>query len=82
MSDEPAMWAILEPILRAGECYALPRDWTREEAIAFWERMERSGGKQPAEFMSTHPSHATRIERLRELMPKAREEYAKGANRP
>jgi ribosomal protein S18 acetylase RimI-like enzyme len=35
-SDESDIWAILEPILRAGECYALPRDWTREEAIAFW----------------------------------------------
>jgi ribosomal protein S18 acetylase RimI-like enzyme len=35
-ADEPALWAILEPILRTGECYALPRDWTREEAIAFW----------------------------------------------
>jgi ribosomal protein S18 acetylase RimI-like enzyme len=34
--DEPALWAILEPILRAGECYALPRDWSRDEAVAFW----------------------------------------------
>jgi ribosomal protein S18 acetylase RimI-like enzyme len=34
--DDDAIWAILEPILRAGEAYALPRDWTRREALAFW----------------------------------------------
>jgi ribosomal protein S18 acetylase RimI-like enzyme len=35
-ADESAVWEILEPVLRAGETYALPRDWTREEALAFW----------------------------------------------
>lgn len=35
-SDADALWAILEPILRAGETYALPRDWDRETALAFW----------------------------------------------
>ncbi len=34
--DDDALWAILEPVLRAGETYALPRDWTRAEALAFW----------------------------------------------
>ncbi len=34
--DEDALWAMLEPVLRAGETYALPRDWTRAEALAFW----------------------------------------------
>ena len=34
--DEPALWAILEPILRAGESYALPRDMTRDAALAWW----------------------------------------------
>ncbi len=41
------------------------------EAVAFWQRMSGSGGKQPPEFISTHPSHGTRIERIKELMPKA-----------
>lgn len=31
-----AIWAALEPVLRAGETYALPRDWTRAEALAYW----------------------------------------------
>jgi ribosomal protein S18 acetylase RimI-like enzyme len=34
--DEDAIWAILEPILREGETYALPRDWSRSEALAYW----------------------------------------------
>jgi len=34
--DADAIWAILEPILRAGETYALPCDWSRREALAFW----------------------------------------------
>lgn len=34
--DHDAIWSILEPILRAGETYALPRDWDRERALAYW----------------------------------------------
>ena len=46
--------------------------------MAFWQRMEQvGGGPQPPEFASTHPSHGTRIERLKEHMPRAEQEYAK-----
>lgn len=34
--DANAVWAILEPILRAGETYTLPRDMTRDSALAYW----------------------------------------------
>ena len=34
--DDGAIWTIFEPILRAGETYALPRDWSRDELLAFW----------------------------------------------
>ncbi len=34
--DADAVWAILEPMLRAGETYAMPRDWSREGALAYW----------------------------------------------
>jgi predicted Zn-dependent protease len=48
------------------------------EAISFWERMEQnSNSPQPPEFLSTHPSHGTRIQRLNEHMPRAEEEYNK-----
>jgi predicted Zn-dependent protease len=42
-----------------------------QEAIHVWERMEAAGGAQPAEFLSTHPSHGTRIKQLDEHMPEA-----------
>jgi GNAT superfamily N-acetyltransferase len=35
-ADADAIWAILEPVLRAGETYALPRDVSRADALAFW----------------------------------------------
>ena len=42
------------------------------ESVALWERMGRiSGGGAPSEFMSTHPSHETRITQLKTWMPEA-----------
>ena len=44
------------------------------EAPRLWERMgQASSGRAPAEFMSTHPSHETRIQQFKEWMPKALE---------
>ncbi|MBA3456246.1 MAG: GNAT family N-acetyltransferase [Deltaproteobacteria bacterium] len=34
--DHAAIWAALEPVIRAGETLALPRDMTREEGLAYW----------------------------------------------
>ena len=34
--DAGEIWAILEPVIRGGEHYALPRDMTREAALAYW----------------------------------------------
>ena len=34
--DTGAIWEILEPTIRGGETYTLPRDMTREEAVAYW----------------------------------------------
>lgn len=34
--DEDAIWAILEPVIRAGETYPLPRNMDRESALAYW----------------------------------------------
>ena len=34
--DDQHIWMIMLPILRRGETYALPRDWTREEALSYW----------------------------------------------
>jgi predicted Zn-dependent protease len=42
--------------------------------------MENAGGAQPPEFLSSHPSHGTRIQQLEAEMPKALEEYNKSSH--
>jgi predicted Zn-dependent protease len=43
-----------------------------EEAAKFWERMQaKSGGRRQPEFLSTHPSHETRIRDLIKWTPEA-----------
>ena len=45
-----------------------------EESITFWSRMAaQSAGQAPPEFMSTHPSDATRIANLKALIPEAKD---------
>jgi ribosomal protein S18 acetylase RimI-like enzyme len=34
--DAGAIWSILEPVIRAGDTYALPQDWSEGEAVAYW----------------------------------------------
>lgn len=34
--DADPIWAILEPTIRAGETYALPRDGSREAMLTYW----------------------------------------------
>lgn len=34
--DHAAIWQLLEPMLREGETYALDRDLSREDALAYW----------------------------------------------
>ncbi len=53
------------------------------ESVALWERMgQASGGGGQSEFLSTHPSHDTRIEQLKEWMPEAMAIYQKRAQMP
>jgi hypothetical protein len=34
--DHDAIWSILEPTIRSGETYTLPRDLSRYEALDYW----------------------------------------------
>jgi predicted Zn-dependent protease len=48
------------------------------EAVNFWERMAaQKGGQAPPEFLSTHPSDATRITRIKKEIPGVLEKYRK-----
>jgi predicted Zn-dependent protease len=46
-----------------------------QQSVDLWMNMEQAGGGQPIEFLSTHPSHATRMQDLKQNMPKAMEIY-------
>lgn len=35
-ADRDAVWQILEPMIRAGETYPLPREMSREQALDYW----------------------------------------------
>lgn len=41
------------------------------EAVGLWQRMEAAGGSGPWEFLSTHPSHSTRIAQIQQWLPEA-----------
>jgi predicted Zn-dependent protease len=45
-------------------------------AIDFWQRMEQTSRGGSPEFLSTHPSHGTRITQLRAWIPEAMRLYA------
>jgi predicted Zn-dependent protease len=60
-----------------GLLYMARAGYNPQESISFWERMSSTGGAQPPEFASTHPSHGHRIQDLQAFMPKAMAEYQK-----
>ena len=57
---------------RIGLIFMTMAGYDPNQAPAFWERMtEKSGGQEPPEFISTHPSHSTRISDLKGWIPEA-----------
>ena len=46
------------------------------ESVEFWKRMSKAtGGGAPSEFLSTHPSHSTRVRDLTNWLPEAKPLY-------
>jgi predicted Zn-dependent protease len=63
---------------RMGLIFMAMAGYNPNEAPKFWERMSTlSGGQQPPEFLSTHPSHDTRVKDLEGWMPEAMKYYKK-----
>lgn len=57
---------------RLGLRFAAMAGYDPQESIVFWERMEKTFGKNRApEILSTHPIDDKRIEKLKEEMPEA-----------
>ena len=59
-SDADAIWEIIEPTIRAGETYALPRDMSREQAVAHWFAPENEVfvARENGEVVGTYFLHA------------------------
>jgi predicted Zn-dependent protease len=64
---------------RLGLIFMAMAGYDPRTAPAFWERMSAGKEGAPPEFMSTHPSDATRIQKLHELMPEAMKYYQPAA---
>jgi len=53
-ADHDAVWAILEPVIRAGETYALDRDMSRKAALAFWFGSEAFVAEEDGAVVGTY----------------------------
>ena len=58
---------------RLGLIFMAMAGYDINQAPIFWELMSQGSGAQPPEFMSTHPSDAHRIARIKELIPEAKQ---------
>lgn len=63
---------------RLGLIFMALAGYNPQEAVGFWQRMsELKKGQSPPEFLSTHPSDATRIEQMKKWLPEAMGYYQK-----
>lgn len=51
------------------------------QGVTLWQNMAARAGQQPVEFLSTHPAHETRIERMQAHMEQA-QALARGQDQP
>lgn len=62
---------------RLGLIFMAMAGYNPNEAIAFWERMSANSSGSVVEFMSTHPSDANRIAKMKANLPEALKYYKK-----
>ncbi|VTY13326.1 Beta-barrel assembly-enhancing protease [uncultured Prevotella sp.] len=64
-----------------GLIFAAMAGYDPQNAIPFWQRMAASSQGAPMEFMSSHPSDATRIRNIQKWMPEAMKYYQNGQSK-
>ena len=62
-----------------GLIYMARAGYDPRAAIELWKNFDALGGDRPPEFVSTHPSPGSRIERLNKVMPEAIDIYERVA---
>ena len=60
-----------------GLIFAAMAGYDPQVAVSFWQRMAASSTNQTSEFLSDHPSDATRIKQIQGWMPEALKYYKK-----
>jgi predicted Zn-dependent protease len=59
-----------------GLIFMIMAGYDPNEAVGFWQRMSaQKSGQAPPEFLSTHPSDATRIANIKKLIPDVIRQY-------
>ena len=61
-----------------GLIFAAMAGYDPQTAVTFWQRMAASKTNTTSEFLSDHPSDATRISQIQGWMPEALKYYKKG----
>lgn len=67
---------------RVGLMLAARAGYDPREAVHVWERFAEIAPNRTPEFLSTHPSHETRIEDLQKWMPEAIALYEQSSKKP
>ena len=62
---------------RLGLIFMAMAGYNPNTAIEFWQRMSQNAGSQPPEFLSTHPSDANRIRKIKSEIKEAMKYYKK-----
>jgi predicted Zn-dependent protease len=60
---------------RLGLIFMAMAGYNPERALTFWQDMSKMGGAKPPEFLSTHPSDANRIAKVKKYLPEAKKYY-------
>ena len=58
-----------------GLIFAAMAGYDPQVAVSFWQRMAAQSNNQTAEFLSDHPSDATRVKNIQGWMPEALQYY-------
>ena len=82
-----AQYGVMQPFSRKHESEAdkmglvlmTIAGYNPDVAVTFWQKMSASSSQEPPEFMSSHPSHATRISDIIKWLPEVKKQYG-GAN--
>ena len=80
-----AQYGVMLPYSRSNEneadqiglIFTAMAGYNPQAAVSFWQRMSAQGTQKVPEFMSTHPSDATRVSNIQKLIPEAMKYYKK-----